>query len=295
MKKILLLTTVLFAFFSALSAQITQERADEMVRERMQDDTMFCFIRAKNTVQTGITITTSFGEILELDYNCWVYFVYYNNNVAKNCYLIVNESNGNLLEIKVKNDIPNNWVGDDWMVFDDYADWRLVTTEIPSTYYSLEGCQWKRLEGPDTFLYHDTINGISYFKGFYIDYINGVIVDYDDVDYGQMVIINNNEELENYIQKFVAYPAVYERCTDYPKIDFSKYTLLLARGEAGCPSGYEWNLQQLSAQNYVMRVNTFPVSIATVIQPWAIPIIVDKITDDTTIKLIVRVVENPNF
>ena len=118
MKKKLLLTTALFAFFSALSAQITQGRADEIVWERMSQETRPYLIWGKENVQTEMTITTSTGEELELDYSCWVYYV---SDMSANCcigrYLIVNESNGNLLEINAKsNAAPKN-----------LEEWRIVT------------------------------------------------------------------------------------------------------------------------------------------------------------------------
>jgi len=117
MKKILLLT-MLFAFVSALSAQITQERADEIVLERINQETQPYIVYAKEGVQTETTITTTTGEILELDYSCWVYYA---SDISVNCfcgfYLIVNESNGNLLEVKTKNATPEGLA--EWTVLDN--------------------------------------------------------------------------------------------------------------------------------------------------------------------------------
>ena len=128
MKKISLLTTILLASFSALSAQITQEKANEIVLQRMSQETQQYTIYAKEGVQMdGITITTSTGEILELDYPCRVYYIRYDfslflpkNKAAIGRYLIVKESNGNLLEVSAINDIgPEDSV--DWRVF--YPGW----------------------------------------------------------------------------------------------------------------------------------------------------------------------------
>jgi len=117
MKKILLLITALFAFLTALTAQITQEEADRVVWERMGQETLPYTIYAKEGIQTEMTITTSTEEVLELDYSCWVYYVNYTGETNNNGrYLIVNESNGNLLEVNTKNDVGPS----------DLAAWREV-------------------------------------------------------------------------------------------------------------------------------------------------------------------------
>ena len=130
MKKIFLLIVVLFAFLSAFSVSpplITQERADEIVLQRMQEDS-FYFIYAKDGLQQQMTITTSAGEELELNYPCWVYYA---RRSIITCwgmycylgrYLIVNESTGNLLEVNKNMDIGPS----------DLAEWRKLT-EIATT------------------------------------------------------------------------------------------------------------------------------------------------------------------
>jgi hypothetical protein len=125
--------------------------------------------------------------------------------------------------------------------------------DIPFTKYSLAetSCQWKDFQADDC---------------------NNAIV-----------IINRKEKLENYIE-----------CTNensYPDIDFSKYTLLLAHGVEGhmvFPN--DKSLQQLSAQRYMMKVNLLP-NFASVVTYWQVPIIVNKIADDSVIELIVT--KNP--
>ena len=93
-----------------------------------------------------------------------------------------------------------------------------------------------------------------------------------------IVIINNNEELENYIL-----------CTDgdFPAIDFSIYSLLLIYGLEGhmVAPNYQ-SLQQLSEQNYIMNVNLFS-GFGSVITKWQVVIIVDKIIESAYIELIV--------
>jgi len=119
MKKILLLIAVPFVFLLALSAQITQEQADAIVLERLNQETLPYIIHAKEGIQSEMTITTMNGETLELDYSCWVYYVSYPSvNCCLGRYLIVNESNGNLLELKATNDATP----------EDLNMWRIVKT-----------------------------------------------------------------------------------------------------------------------------------------------------------------------
>ena len=101
MKKILLLIAAPFAFLFALSAQTTQEEADAIVLKRLSQETLPYIVSAKEDVQTSMTVSTANGETLELDYKCWVYYVSY---IDFGRYLIVNESNGNLLEVNAKDD-----------------------------------------------------------------------------------------------------------------------------------------------------------------------------------------------
>jgi len=118
MKKVLLLIVASFAFFSAFSVQITQEQADEIVLQRMSQETRNYALYAKENVQTKMTITTSAGEELELNYPCWVYCVSLNTagKAFSGRYLIVNESNGNLLEVNPESIAEPN----------DLAEWRTV-------------------------------------------------------------------------------------------------------------------------------------------------------------------------
>jgi len=114
MNKILLLLFVPFVFCTAVSAQITQKEADAIVLEQMRQDTASYTIYAKADMQTGMTITTAAGEILEFDYSCWSYYISYADFGR---YLIVNASNGNLLAINPKSNAAP----------EDLAEWRIVT------------------------------------------------------------------------------------------------------------------------------------------------------------------------
>ncbi|MDR1226364.1 MAG: hypothetical protein LBK47_05625 [Prevotellaceae bacterium] len=96
-------------------------------------------------------------------------------------------------------------------------------------------------------------------------------------DNDEVVVINSNEELNQYIT-----------CTsnDYPAIDFSKYTLLLAHGTAsssvvslGCS-----RLQQISEQGYTMNVDIV-LGNATVMSDWQTPIIINKMGQESNVEL----------
>jgi len=126
--KLITLIIVQTLFLSALSAQTTQEQADAIVLERLSRETQPYIVYAKEGVQEEMIITSSDGELLELDYACWVYYIQYAEGGEQGRYLIVNESNGNLLEVNAKSDAePEN-----------LAEWRMI--EIPIT---LQGTKWK--------------------------------------------------------------------------------------------------------------------------------------------------------
>jgi hypothetical protein len=97
----------------------------------------------------------------------------------------------------------------------------------------------------------------------------------------EVIVINSNEALDQHIT-----------CTgnDYPAIDFSKSTLLLARGTAnssvvsvGCS-----RLQQISEQGYTVDVDLV-LGMATVMSPWQVPILVDKLDAECAVELTVTI------
>lgn len=91
-------------------------------------------------------------------------------------------------------------------------------------------------------------------------------------------IINSNEELLNYF--------IYTEDYALPVIDFSKYTLLLARGTSGSVVRHDHsNLQQLSPQNYVMSI-VFRQQASPAITYWYVAIITKKIEKNDNVKLI---------
>jgi len=179
MKKIILLFIVSLVFIPSLQAQITQGEADEIVKERLYYEVCNVTIHSNDNLQENFNITTSTGETIELEYPCWVYFAKY-AGTTNHKYLIVKESDGNLLEVNALNDGgPNN-----------LETWRFIQRVISFMDYPLSEtmCIWANYE-------------VFFDMG-------------DEV----VVMINNNEELEQYVSCAEA---------SYPEIDFSKHTLLL--------------------------------------------------------------------
>ena len=151
--KTILLIIVQAFFFTALSAQTTQEAADGIVLKRMSQESRFYVIAAKEDVQSEMTITTSAGEELELDYPCWVYYVSY-ADTNQGRYIIVNEANGNLLEVDAKSGAePEN-----------LAEWKEVychneNYSIKHVKTELGGCNVKNdLTRSDSEIERDTVS-----------------------------------------------------------------------------------------------------------------------------------------
>ena len=95
----------------------------------------------------------------------------------------------------------------------------------------------------------------------------------------QVIIINSDSELKNYLSC-----AFGE--SSYPEVNFSRQTLLLARGMISRGYLVCSGLQQLSEQKYEMKVDCFTnwlPSFAT----WYVPIIVNKLSEECTVELIV--------
>ena len=128
MKRITLSILVLFFCTTSLQAQITQEEADIIVLERMSAVMELYTIYALEDVQTSYEITTSIGEMLELDYPCWVYYADFKEK-TNGKYLIVKESNGNLLEVNTKNDEGPEEL-EEWRMVDEipFSLWERIST-----------------------------------------------------------------------------------------------------------------------------------------------------------------------
>ena len=177
MKKIFIFLVIPLVSLFSLSAQITQEQADNIVIERMADETRTYSIYAKENLQAKFEVTTTTGEALELNYPAWVFYANYTGE-TNGKYLIVKESNGNVLEINAKNDEgPNN-----------LETWRVVIPRnIPFTEYSLEGtsCQWINLPYDDKVLIVNTNEEIE-------SYINCSDEHYPDIDFSEYTLLLAN-------------------------------------------------------------------------------------------------------
>ena len=94
---------------------------------------------------------------------------------------------------------------------------------------------------------------------------------------GELIVINSNEELGNYIS-----------CSDknYPKIDFSKYTLLLADGVSTAQPVQilDSDLLQENPNKYTLKLTLFP-GIFAAPSPWYFGFLASKIVDNATIVL----------
>jgi len=202
MRKIILLLALPFAFFSTLQAQeISQDASDSIVLERMSLDAKPHTVYAKMDSTAGISTTA--GELLALDYPCWVYYIKYSQKASDNkCkYLIVNKKNGNLMTVNTTNDAPP-----------DLTAWRIIPLcdTLPTTDYFLgTGCEWIK-----KYYFIDSM----YVKVY--DTIISEIVGFHD----SLRIINSEEELLAHI---------YCTGSSIPNyIDFDKYTLLVVNGYA---------------------------------------------------------------
>lgn len=98
-------------------------------------------------------------------------------------------------------------------------------------------------------------------------------------NFNEVIIINNNEKLKKYIV-----------CTSeiYPEIDFSKYTLLLAKGGTGNEvDSVDIVFLQNALKKYTLSVTVY-LTAATRPDIWRIAILVPKINDNVSITLNVQ-------
>ncbi|MDR1739733.1 MAG: hypothetical protein LBR45_03140 [Bacteroidales bacterium] len=102
---------------------------------------------------------------------------------------------------------------------------------------------------------------------------------------GELIIIDNNEELENYISCI--------NDNTYPEIDFSKYTLLVASG--GMTQGYSSVAKQLiQVAKYEYNLNIeIDLNMTADAPIWGLAILVSKIPEDITVSLNVSKCCNP--
>ena len=91
----------------------------------------------------------------------------------------------------------------------------------------------------------------------------------------ELVVINSDNELRRHVN-----------CVkNLPVIDFSRHTLLLARGVEGHLVGVDLiELQQLSSRNFTMTINLFPGA-GSAITHWHVAIVTRKLERTDNVKL----------
>jgi hypothetical protein len=111
MRTILILMSVFLAWTTSLSAQITREQADVIVREHIQKEVtrpvMYLYFNSNTPSNEVMVITTHMGETIKIKYPCWVYFLneYPDvNGPAQRRYFFVKEDNGSLMEVIISHD-----------------------------------------------------------------------------------------------------------------------------------------------------------------------------------------------
>ena len=134
--------------------------------------------------------------------------------------------------------------------------------DIPFTEYSLKGtsCQWLIFDMNKC----RTCGESEAVKNCFLTHRN------------ELIVINRDSELEEYLE-----------CTDgsYPAIDFSKHTLLLAKGYTFSGiSEIAKSLQQLSANEYRLNVD-ITLNDATYAEGWNIALLISKLSEESTVEL----------
>jgi len=254
MKRTVLLITAIFVFSFALSAEITQEKADEIVLERMSEETRPHTVFANPEMQAeGKLITTSTGKQIELDYPCRVYFIQY-TDTEQGFYLIVNANNGNLLQINAVNAAEP----------EDLAEWQEVKPKE---------IEWK-LPG-DLLWRHDTRNRTICTRA-----NEGALRPYPE-----LLVISSKKEFEDYVttmfnQSCPSGGACVCRWDGLPNIDFTTNSVVAVyiTDSGGTRIG------AVNFQNSVLSVVACMFS-AQVRSHWTIAIVTDKVPRDNKVEL----------
>jgi hypothetical protein len=100
-------------------------------------------------------------------------------------------------------------------------------------------------------------------------------LDYD----GKVIIINSNAKLEKYIT-----------CMEgsFPEIDFSKNTLLLARGGCGARNKIITTFFQYSTNKYTLDVKIYSSILLPAVTTWSVSILVPKIPNNAIVILDIK-------
>jgi len=128
---------ILLIFSTSLSAQISRNEADEIVKKYLENKVAQVYpFYIKTDVTGDFTLTTSNRETFRVKYDCWIYLKS-ESAFSKTRYLFVNKDNGCLTEI-----VANNDAGPD-----DLSSWKVV-----DTFSGIE-----EIENRDTFPYPNPV------------------------------------------------------------------------------------------------------------------------------------------
>jgi len=116
--------------------------------------------------------------------------------------------------------------------------------------------------------------------------LQGTSCQWQNLPYDEkVIIINSNEELEKYIS-----------CTEggYSIIDFSKHSLLLVSGKTNKEiiKMLATDLRQLSSNKYELRIE-ITIKNVSVIEPWNMALVIEKVSEDKYIRLNTNLVPCP--
>ena len=127
MKKITLFIFVLFFCAISLQAQITQEQANVIVLQHIQNEVTqpyLLYVYDKEPSADELLLITYNEEVIKVKYPCWAYYLNENSEISEPCqhrYLFVKADNGNLLEVITSNDLGQT----------DLTEWTLVSLAVP--------------------------------------------------------------------------------------------------------------------------------------------------------------------
>jgi ribulose-5-phosphate 4-epimerase/fuculose-1-phosphate aldolase len=128
--------------------------------------------------------------------------------------------------------------------------------------------------------YYTRISYIAINFGTFTEYsLTGTMCDWKNITADEVVVVNSDEELQNYISG-----------TDYPPVDFSKHTLVMATGETPVTiTAMVYNFRQLSTNKYELYTEVI-LGDGMTFEDWRVAILVDKLSDKADIDLDVNVV-----
>jgi hypothetical protein len=125
MKKFTFSLLLLFFCATSIQAQITQEQANAIVLQYLQNEVTppyVLYVSTHTPSEESLVFTTHNEETIKVKYACWAYYLNEHPDVNELCqhrYLFVKENNGNLLEVVTSNDMTP-----------DLTQWTLVPLSV---------------------------------------------------------------------------------------------------------------------------------------------------------------------